>query len=107
MVFDAWLPSFGLTLAVELPAAALLMRRDHPWKPALAAGLGTALTHPLLWFAWPQVVSDYWLYIATGEAGVVLLETVVYRNLVGVGWARAFGVAAIVNAASYRAGVMI
>ncbi len=107
MIFQAWLPSFVLTLAIELPLAAALMRRDHPWKPALAAGLGTAMTHPLLWFVWPRVVSDYWLYIVTGEAGVVLLETVVYRTLIGIGWRRAFGVAALVNAASYLLGTLI
>ena len=106
MIVQAWLASYVLTLTIEIPLAAALMGRDHPWKPALAAGLGTTMTHPLLWFLWPHVVSDYWLYIVSGEVGVVLLETVVYRALVRIDWGRAFGVAALVNAASYLLGTL-
>jgi hypothetical protein len=37
----------------------------------------------------------------------VLLETVGYRYLVGIGWWQAFGVSALVNAGSYLAGVVL
>jgi len=105
-VVEAWLAAYCLTLAVELPVASWLLRSEDRVKPALAALLGTSCTHPLLWFVWLRLFDDYWLYIVSGEAAVVLLETVGYRFLVGIGWRRALGVSALVNAASYLAGVV-
>jgi hypothetical protein len=106
-VIQAWLAAYVLTLAVELPLAAWLLKSLDRSRAALAALIGTSCTHPLLWFVWLGLFDDYWLYITTGEAAVVLLETVGYRFLVGIGWRQALGISALVNAGSYLAGVLL
>jgi len=103
----AWAAAFAITLVLELPCAAWLLRARSRWRGALAAVVGTAITHPLLWFAWSRVFESYWLYIATGEGLVVLLETVAYRLIAGVGWRMALGVSAVVNAVSYLVPVLL
>lgn len=106
-MFEAWLAAYCISIGIEAPFAAFLLRPVSRFTPALAAMLGTSLTHPTLWFGWSKLFDNYWLYILTGEAAVVLAETVVYRLVVGVGWRRALGVSALVNAASYLAGIAL
>ena len=80
-----YLPYLGLTLGVEVPLVLLLLRRTCSWlRSGLAAVTASGITHPLLWFVWPRVVSPYryvW-YVATGESLVVSIEAVVYFVIV-------------------------
>lgn len=104
------LEAFGLTLAIE-GAAALLIA---PWfgvpraRAALAAVLGSALSHPAFWNA------VYWLYGALGRFTVPLLEGVVvagealaYRALATRSWRRAFALSFLANLASYVIGLVL
>jgi hypothetical protein len=106
-----YLPYLLLTLAVEVPVVALLLRGHATLgRSVLAAVLASGFTNPLLWYAWPLVISvhRYTLYAATGEALVVLIETGI---LYGVAtrprvWL-AFWVSLASNAASFSVGMLV
>jgi hypothetical protein len=77
---SAYLPYLAATLAVELPVVVLLLRRRCGMaRSALAGLLASVVTHPGLWYIWPLVISPYRyaLYVVTGEALVVMVETAV------------------------------
>lgn len=109
LVAHAWARSFLFTLAVEAPVVGRVTRGHVPLGRALLAGaLGTCLTHPMLWFAWPHVVADHDLGIALGEVGVALVETgvllVAARPVpIRVAVAASF----LANAASWGAGLLV
>jgi hypothetical protein len=104
-----WGAAFLLTLLIELPIYGWLGHRCGTGPRAVAGGgLGTLMTHPLLWFAWPLVVADYLLRTISGELLVCLLEGVVLRAVApGMGWRRAMAVSFLANAASYGTGVAL
>jgi hypothetical protein len=114
-----YLPYLGLTLAIEVPIAALLLgRRCGWWRSVLGALVASGFTNPLLWYVWPLVISphQYVRYAASGETLVVLLETAILFGMVvrqgrwssrGRAWAVAFGVSLLANAASLGTGLVI
>jgi hypothetical protein len=104
-----WLRSFLLTLVLEVPVFVLLARGiAPPLRAALAAAAGSCVTHPLLWFAWPLVVSDYTRYIVSGELLAALAESVVFCALARpVPWSRALAASFIANASSYGVGLVV
>ena len=78
-----WLAAFALTQAVEMP----VVWRAQPgvaWRRRLlvAAG-GSALTHPIVWFVMPRLVSDWTLMVVVAETFAVVAEAL---------WMRAFGI---------------
>lgn len=84
-LFPYWITAFAMTLAFEIPVFVLIGKKVMREVSAvsirrlIAAGaLGTCITHPLLWFAWPYVVHDYTTYLITGEILVALVETVTF-----------------------------
>lgn len=88
---SAWLWAFLLTEVVETPIyLRALLARDDPHRPfdrflpALAVAFGaSALTHPIVWFVMPELISSsYVLMVAVAEAFAVLAEAA---------WLRAFG----------------
>ena len=106
-----YLPYLALTLVVEVPVVALLLRgRVPPGRSVLAAVLASAVTNPLLWYAWPLVISPhrYALYAATGEALVVLIETaILYGVATRPRGFLAFWVSLASNAASFSIGMLV
>jgi hypothetical protein len=106
-----YLPYLALTLAVEVPVVAgLLWRRVPFWRSVLAALLASGTTNPLLWYAWPLVISphQYVLYAATGETLVVLIETLIlFAVATRPRWALALLVSLASNAASFGVGMLI
>ena len=105
-----YLPALMLTWAVELPLLVLLLRRHAPWQRVVGAGaLGTALTHPQLWYLWPRLFDDYAVYIVCGELAVVAIEAVVIALICRrhLGPLLALGASALANAGSYIVGVML
>ncbi len=104
------LEAYAITLAVEAAVAALLARRfGANWRrAALAAALGSALTHPVFWNA------AYWLYPALKGFAVPLLEALViavesagYRLLATPRWRTALILSALANAASWLMGALL
>ena len=70
-----WLSAFVITLALELPIYAGLLRKVMGARRALLVGFAVnALTHPVLWFLWPWF-GPWWLWLTTGELLVFAVET--------------------------------
>jgi hypothetical protein len=109
-VLAIYLLALGLTLAVEVPLALLVLRRQG-WKRVLpAALLANLISHPLLHFALPRVLSpaDRVTFLLVGELGVFALEVIVYLLVVRPRpWLLAVGAAALANAASYALGLLL
>ena len=104
----AWLLAFLLSLAVEAPLYVLVSRGRCAWpRAALAGAAGTCLTHPLLWFVWVRLVSDYATYIISGEILVALIETVVFWRLARVDLRTAVAASFLANAASVLVGLAL
>ncbi len=105
---QAQLGAWALTLAVEGVVAALLARPFGvaPSRAARAAIAGSLVSHPIVWWAYFQLLPayGYWPTFAMIEAFAVLSETPFYR-LAGASWPRAFLLSLLVNAASVAAGL--
>lgn len=111
-----WLEAFLFTQVVELPFWFLAFRRgarrsDARERPgrgsAVLLGLGaSALTHPIVWFGFPELrpAIGYWPMIALAEAFAVGVEAL-YARAEGVRWSLGWSLAA--NAASFGLGVLI
>ena len=114
-IFPLWIRAFALTLAVEVPLFVLIGRlwtqgdeRVSIKRLALAGAAGTCVTHPLLWFAWPLVISDYDTYILTGELIVATVESFTFFALARrVRLSRAVAASFLANAASYGGGLAL
>jgi len=113
-VLEAWAWAFALTLAVEVPLYVLLARAGRGGavpglaRLVLAAAASSAVTHPLLWFAWPRVVGGYAACVVSGEILVVVVETVVFGSLARpVPWLRCLACSLVANAASLVAGLVL
>ncbi len=102
--------AFGLTLGVEGLVAALLapLFGASRERALIAAMLGSAITHPVVWPAfyalWPDL--RLWSY-GVVEAYAVLCEMLVYRLATSVAWWRAFFLSLLVNASSVGAGFLM
>ena len=104
------LEAYAITLALEAAVAALLAPRfeANSRRAALAAALGSAVTHPVFWPA------AYWLYPALKgfavpalEAAVIIAESAGYRLLATPRWRNALILSALANAASWLTGALL
>ena len=111
-IFFIWLRYFGFTLAVEIPVYIFLTRKDVPASRALiAAVICSAVTHPLLWFAWKPLVyslgGHFAQYIVSGEILVSLIEGFLFFAVARPAtFSKALGASFIANAASYGLGAV-
>ena len=79
---NRWLIAFAVTQAVELPIYAGALR-VRGWSKALGIAFGASLiTHPFVWFLFPRISDNYWIYLATAEAFAIGVEAL---------WLRRFG----------------
>ncbi len=108
-VLSHWWTAFLLTLAIEIPLFVLLTRGTVPsWRAAIAGALCSCITHPLLWFVWRRVITDYFTYVVTGELIVAALESLIFFAIARpVRLLRAIGTAFVANGTSYGAGLII
>jgi hypothetical protein len=100
-----------LSIAIEAVVAFVLIRALR-WgrgvRAALAATLGTLVTHPFVWALVPRFepVLGYTATVALVESGVMLAESVAYRLIGPLVWRRALVASLIANAASTAAGLL-
>ena len=99
-----WVSSYLLTIALELPVLLLVFESVSRVRVILVGLLATSLTHPVLWWVWPHVVSDYTTAILSGEVIIVVAETIVLRLGVGCGWRLAMAGSALANGTSMIVG---
>jgi hypothetical protein len=106
-----WFAAFLLTLAVEVPVATLLLRRDEPnlLRVAALVVFANLVTHPLVWYVWSQVfLIGTAEYVIAAEAWAILAEAIFYLVVVrGIRPSRALAVAAVANVASFAAGRVV
>jgi hypothetical protein len=98
-----------LSMASEALAAGtigLLASRQVSMLAAVAAILGTMLTHPFVWHGALQLyeIMDYWPAFAIVETFAIVCETLSYRLITEVSWPRAFGFSFAANWASILLG---
>jgi hypothetical protein len=108
---SGWLAAFLLTLAVEVPVAAWMLRRAEPDRIRLVVLVVFAnlATHPIVWYVLTQpFLVGTWEYIVVAEAWAVAAEAVFYwAAFRSAGPRRAVAVAVAANAASFVAGVIV
>jgi hypothetical protein len=106
--------AFCFTLAVEAPLFVLVARlgaggvKISPLVLVCAGAMGTCITHPLLWFVWPRVMTDYTTYIVTGELIVAVVESLTFFAIARpIRMSRAVAASFIANAGSYGLGALL
>lgn len=108
---DAWLRAFALTLAVEVPIVALLLRRWEPsWLRLLALVFFANLaSHPAVWFVFTQLLLiGTPAYLAVAEGWAVGCEALFYwAAFRGLPVRRAIVVSLAANAMSFAVGLLI
>jgi hypothetical protein len=106
-----WFIAFLLTLAVEVPVATLLLRRDEPSvrRAAALVVFANLVTHPLVWYVWSQVfLIGTPPYVMAAETWAILGEAVFYAVVIrGLRPGRALLVAAAANVASFAIGRIV
>jgi len=105
---SGWFAAFVLTVAVEIPIVAYLLRRaeqDLLRRVSLAV-LANLATHPVVWFVITQLLLVGTTgYILVAETWAVGAEAVFYGVAVrGTSARRAIAVSVAANAASFLAG---
>jgi hypothetical protein len=100
-----------MSIAIEAVVAFALIRSlrwGREANAALAAALGTLVTHPLVWVLVPRLEAPlgYAGSVALIESGVVLAESLAYRMIVPLAWRRALAASLVANAASTAAGLL-
>ncbi len=108
---SGWFAAFVLTLAVEVPIVAWLLRRA---EPDLARRVGLAVfanlaTHPIVWYVVTQLLLvGSFEYTLVAEGWAVVAETVLYIvALRGLDPRRAVVVAVLANGASFAVGRIV
>ena len=108
---SGWFTAFVLTLAIEIPIAAFLLRRAEPDRLRLVVLIVFAnlATHPAVWYVFTQLFLVGTLeYTLAVEAWAIGAEVVFYWAAIrGLPVRRAIGVAVVANAASFLAGRLI
>lgn len=108
---DAWFRAFLLTLVVEVPIVALLLRRWEPSRPRLLALVFFAnlASHPAVWFVFTQLlVIGTPGYLAVAEAWAIGCEALFYwAAFRGLPVRRATVVSLAANAASFAVGLLV
>jgi hypothetical protein len=108
---SGWFAAFFLTLAIEVPIAAYLLRQAEPdrVRRVLLVVFANLATHPIVWYVWTQVfLVGTWEYAGVAETWAVAAEALFYwAAFRGVGARRALTVALVANAASFVAGHVV
>lgn len=98
-----WLAAFAVTQAVELPIWSIAQRR--PWRERLCLAFGaSAVTHPFVWFVFPDLLASWWAMVVAAECFAILVEAL---------WFSAFGLerpllwSLLANGASFGVGLVL
>ncbi len=110
MFFPAsgWFVAFVLTIALEVPIAAFLLRRADPdlLRLGILIFFANLATHPIVWYVIPQVLLiDTPGYALAAETWAVAAEALLYWAAIrGLSARRAIGASLLANAASFAVG---
>ncbi len=104
-----WAKAFGFTLGAEFALAPWLLPRDEPLRRRLAAVLAAnVLSHPAVWFVFPELGMAYAPMLICAELWAVGSELLLYRLVFPqLRWRRALAVSALANALSMGVGLLL
>jgi hypothetical protein len=110
MPLQEWLRAFLLTCVIEIPIVAVGTRSSgHALgRRLLVAVCAQVLTHPFVWFVFPELPVDAGVAFTSSELYAWLGESAFYALLLrGIGLARAAGLSGVANALSLAAGLLL
>jgi len=100
-----------LTLIVEIPLLVIFSRRVFKYKLPLEKLITTgiiasALTLPYLWFVlFPFIPTAYYVFL--GEGFVIIIESLIYKQLLDIRLTKAFILSLMLNIASFLVGIVV
>jgi hypothetical protein len=108
---SGWFAAFVLTLAVEVPIAAYLLRSAEPdrVRRVLLVVFANLATHPIVWYVMTQpLLVGTWEYVLVSESWAVAAEAVFYwAAFRPAGPRRALVTSVVANAASFLVGLVV
>jgi hypothetical protein len=108
---SGWLAAFLLTLAVEVPVAAFLLRRAEPdrLRLVLLVVFANLASHPIVWFVVSQVaLVGTATYVLLAEIWAIAAEALFYWvTLRGLAARRALVVSVAANLSSFLVGQLV
>ena len=108
-----FLYAFLFTQIVEIPVVFILIRRVYKHeeinisKIIFIGFIASALTLPYLWFILPFYIFNKTIYVIIGESLVVLVETIIYNQLLKIKLSESFKISLAANASSFLFGLFI
>jgi hypothetical protein len=113
MMLIPWLKAFILTLIIECPVVALVIRPilipDRiRWRQVALILFANLATHPAVWFIFPDLPLDPWLSLGLSEGFAFGMEAFFYTLVFsGVSWKRATFASLAANSLSFGAGILL
>lgn len=108
---SGWFAAFVITVAIEVPIVALILRRSEPDLVRLVTLIVFAnlATHPVVWYVLTQLLLvGTPSYTLVAETWATAAEAVFYAAAIrGLPWQRAVVVAVAANATSWLGGRVI
>lgn len=104
--------SLLFTLIVEIPIAVFFVKYFYKHKEIKISNIVfvgfivNALTLPYFWFIFPVYVFDRNIYIIVGESLVILVETIMYNQLLKLKLSESFIVSLAANSLSMLLGLL-
>lgn len=104
-----WAKAFAFTLGSELALAPWLLPPEEPlWRRAATVVAANVLSHPAVWFVFPELGMTYTPMLICAELWAVGSELVLYRLVFPrLRWRRALAVSTLANALSMSAGLAV
>ncbi|MBK7584231.1 MAG: hypothetical protein IPI67_29020 [Myxococcales bacterium] len=104
-----WVRAFAVTLGSELLIAPrLLPSRESRRRRLGAVVAANVLSHPAVWFVFPDLGLRYGSMLVLAELWAFGSEALLYALVfVGLSWRRALGVSAVANALSLGLGLLL
>lgn len=113
MIYEQqFLFSLLLTLIIEIPAACLVIKYLYKKteikisKIIFVGFAANALTLPYFWFITPAFIPDRNTYIVTGELLVIIVEAIIYNQLLKLKLPEALAVSLVANGSSMLLGLL-
>ena len=105
----SWPEAFALTLTLETAVLLVFFWHRAPrWRIVLTALVANAVTHPVVWFVLPKLMTSYGAYIVVAETWAVLAEVpILVAMLRPRPWYVALSASALANLASYGCGLLL
>ncbi len=106
---ELWSRAFLLTVGTELAVAPWLMPPSEPrWRRFGAVVAANMLSHPAVWFVFPELRLPYLWFLLVAELWAFASEVLVYRLVFpALTWRRAIAASALANLASVGAGYFL